>query len=106
MQPTWVPPQLTFEIVDMENPWEDFFKPNIFDYIHLRTMAGCFKDWDEILEQALKLVSFPFVDLGLSWLTKTQYRHAAPGGYVEVQDFGADVFHMGGNIPEGSKLRE
>ena len=54
MQPTWVPPQLTFEMVDMENPWEDFFKPNIFDYIHLRTMAGCFKDWDEILLQALK----------------------------------------------------
>jgi len=65
VQPTWVPPNLRFEIDDMERDW--VYPVNHFDYIHMRNMANCFQDWDMIFEEA--------------------YEHLTPGGYIEIQDF-------------------
>lgn len=47
-----VPPNVKFEVDDAEAPWT--YKPNSFDYIHFRTLAGCFRDWDDILLQAFR----------------------------------------------------
>ena len=54
IQPRWVPPNLKFEVDDAEGKWSH--QLDSFDLIHLRTMSGCFKDWDEVLTQVYKSV--------------------------------------------------
>ncbi|KAF2136203.1 uncharacterized protein K452DRAFT_292578 [Aplosporella prunicola CBS 121167] len=63
VQPKWVPPNLEFQIDDAEDEWTFHDK---FDYIHIRSMAGSFGDWNKLLAQA-------FANLN-------------PGGYVEIQE--------------------
>lgn len=53
-----MPPNLTFEIDDLEEPW-NFRQP--FDYIHSMMMTGSFKNWPRFYEQG-----FAFVLLSLS----------------------------------------
>lgn len=83
IQPSWVPPNCKFEVDDMEEPWT--FDREFFDYIHFRTLSGCFKDWDFILKQ--------------SW------DHVKPGGWVEFQDYGCEIFdHTGRNLTANSNI--
>ncbi|PVH89233.1 S-adenosyl-L-methionine-dependent methyltransferase [Cadophora sp. DSE1049] len=63
IQPGWVPPNLEFEVDDMEDVWRH--KP--FSYIHLQSLAGSLKDWPRLLSQA--------------------YENLEPGGWLEVVDF-------------------
>jgi len=79
MQPTWVPPNLKFEIDDMEEEWT--FPNDNFDYIHIRCLSGCFQDWDTVLRHAFKATK--------------------PGGYFEFQDYGCEVFMSDGTKLEG-----
>ncbi|KAK2030632.1 methyltransferase domain-containing protein [Colletotrichum zoysiae] len=60
-QPEFVPPNVRFEIDDVEEPWT-FSIP--FDYIHSRGMTSSIGNWDEYLRQA--------------------YNHLSPGGYLEL----------------------
>jgi len=64
IQPTWVPPNVKFEIDDAEQTWT--WQENYFDMVHLRTMTGCIRDWNRLFTQA--------------------YRHTKPGGYIELQE--------------------
>jgi len=51
--PCWcgrVPTNVTFQVDDMEEIWT--FKPDYFQYIHMRSMSGSFRDWDRVLKQA------------------------------------------------------
>ncbi|KAL5114328.1 hypothetical protein ACEQ8H_007803 [Pleosporales sp. CAS-2024a] len=64
IQPTWVPPNLKFEIDDAEQTWT--WQDNFFDLVHLRTMTGCIRDWDKLFAQA--------------------FQHTKPGGYIELQE--------------------
>ncbi|EEU36135.1 uncharacterized protein NECHADRAFT_72861 [Fusarium vanettenii 77-13-4] len=50
IQPSWVPPNLKFEIEDCTRPWT--FRPDTFDYIHMRYLVGSVKDWNGLFEQA------------------------------------------------------
>ena len=73
MQPAWVPPNLKFEIDDAnEDHWT--WKPNSFDYVHLRGMIGSIINWDALYKEA--------------------FRVCKPGGYVENHEwsvkFGCD----------------
>ncbi|RPA82277.1 S-adenosyl-L-methionine-dependent methyltransferase [Ascobolus immersus RN42] len=61
VQPTWVPPNVKFEIDDFEQEWV-FGKK--FDYIHARYLMGGVKDWSVLLKKA--------------------FDHLNPGGYVEI----------------------
>ncbi|CAG8972001.1 hypothetical protein HYALB_00008286 [Hymenoscyphus albidus] len=63
IQPGWIPPNLEFEVDDLEDTWRH--KP--FSYIHIRSLAGSIKDWPRLLSQALT--------------------HLEPGGYLEVVEF-------------------
>ncbi|KAL7272143.1 hypothetical protein RUND412_005061 [Rhizina undulata] len=65
IQPNYVPPNLVFEVDDIEEPWH--YKANSFDYIHIRGMAGSIYDWPKLYRQAFKALK--------------------PGGWIEVQDF-------------------
>ncbi|KAF2116984.1 S-adenosyl-L-methionine-dependent methyltransferase [Lophiotrema nucula] len=64
IQPSWVPPNVKFEIDDAEQDWT--WEPDRFDLIHMRTMTGCIRNWDRLFEQC--------------------YRHTKPGGYIELQE--------------------
>jgi len=63
MQPTFLPPNLRFEIDDLEERWLYHQK---FDLIHTRGMSGSFKNWPRFFEQAFEFTT--------------------PGGYLHVHD--------------------
>ncbi|KAK1833663.1 S-adenosyl-L-methionine-dependent methyltransferase [Podospora conica] len=49
-QPSWVPPNLEFQIDDCTAPWT--FAPNSLDYIHMRWLVGAVQDWPALYAQA------------------------------------------------------
>ncbi|KAL0941929.1 uncharacterized protein CTRU02_204692, partial [Colletotrichum truncatum] len=67
IQPQFVPPNVKFEIDDIEEPW--LFK-HPFDYIHSRIMTSSIGDWRGYLQKC--------------------YDGLAPGGYLELNEI--DVF--------------
>ena len=52
IQPRWVPPNLKFEVDDVEKEW--LWAPDSFDFIHSRAMIGSIRNWQRYLEQAYK----------------------------------------------------
>lgn len=64
VQPKWVPPNLHYEIDDLEQEW--LFRSNSFDFINVRFMFYAIKDWPAMLQQA--------------------YRTLKPGGYIELSE--------------------
>ncbi|KIW10107.1 hypothetical protein PV08_11067 [Exophiala spinifera] len=52
IQPQWVPPNVKFEVDDVESEWP-YSQP--FDYIHSRYMAGSIADWPRLMYQCYKL---------------------------------------------------
>jgi cyclopropane fatty-acyl-phospholipid synthase-like methyltransferase len=51
VQPNVVPPNLQFEIDDLEQPWNFSRK---FDYIHSQLMIGAFSDWPKFCRQSFE----------------------------------------------------
>ncbi|KAL7272619.1 hypothetical protein RUND412_004565 [Rhizina undulata] len=82
IQPSWVPPNLSFEIDDVEETWT--YQDNSFDFIHIRSMAGFVYDWPKLYRQA--------------------FRALKPGGWIEVQDFTDGLCSDDGSLPEDSSL--
>ncbi|KIV81498.1 hypothetical protein, variant [Exophiala sideris] len=64
IQPSWIPPNVRFQIDDATQEWA--FPPESFDFIHARGMAGSIRDWPELLRQA--------------------YIHLKPGGRIELSE--------------------
>jgi len=65
-KPSWVPPNLHFQVDDAEDPWL-FNRNNPFDYIHMRDLGGSIRDWPKLQREA--------------------YEHLKPGGWFEIQEF-------------------
>ncbi|KAI1043840.1 hypothetical protein LB505_010712 [Fusarium chuoi] len=63
IQPALVPPNVSFEIDDLEKEWTWTQK---FDFIFARMMLGCFTDFPQII--------------------KVAFDNLEPGGYLELQD--------------------
>lgn len=61
--PEWVPPNVEFEIEDVEEDW--LFAKNSFDFIFGRELLMAIHDWPRLVKQA--------------------YDHLKPGGYLELQ---------------------
>ncbi|KAM5373906.1 hypothetical protein ACJZ2D_006735 [Fusarium nematophilum] len=53
-QPSWVPPNLKFQIDDAQLDWT--FEPKSFDFIHVRYMHGAFDDWPKLYRQMFKFL--------------------------------------------------
>lgn len=64
IQPSLVPPNVKFEVDDLEDEWVYSTK---FDFIHCRYLACSIRDWPKMMRQAFK--------------------YTKPGGWVEFQDF-------------------
>lgn len=63
IQPTFLPPNATFEIDDIEEEWTF---TQTFDFIHARMLTGSLADWPKFFSQA--------------------FAHTSPGGYIELSD--------------------
>ncbi|ORY02669.1 S-adenosyl-L-methionine-dependent methyltransferase [Clohesyomyces aquaticus] len=64
IQPSLVPPNVKFEVDDIEDEWVYSTK---FDFIHARYLACSIRDWPKLMRQA--------------------YKFTKPGGWVELHDF-------------------
>ncbi|KAM5353328.1 hypothetical protein ACJZ2D_016769 [Fusarium nematophilum] len=53
IQPSWVPPNLRFEIEDCTREWT--FKSDFADYIHMRWLVGSMRDWEALCSEAFRV---------------------------------------------------
>ncbi|KAF4332694.1 s-adenosylmethionine-dependent methyltransferase [Fusarium beomiforme] len=83
-QPSWVPPNCKFELDDASQEWT--FPDNTFDYIHIRYMIGCFKDWPNLYREC--------------------FRCLKPGGWLEHMDCSTLVKSDDGSVPADSVWAE
>lgn len=51
IQPDWVPPNVRFQVDDVESTW--LHPPNHFDFVHSRHTVMAFKDWPGLLQRSL-----------------------------------------------------
>ncbi|KAH7635576.1 S-adenosyl-L-methionine-dependent methyltransferase [Sordaria sp. MPI-SDFR-AT-0083] len=83
-QPTWVPPNLRFEINDASKEWT--YQPNFFDFIHMRWLTGAIRDWTAVYKEA--------------------YRCLKPGGWIEHMDSSGDAFSHDNSLADDSALKQ
>jgi ubiquinone/menaquinone biosynthesis C-methylase UbiE len=83
-QPSWVPPNLKFELDDAQLDWT--FPDNHFDFIHVRLLMGSIRDWPKLYSEI--------------------YRCLKPGGYLEHQEFDPRVISDDDSIPEDSAWKQ
>ncbi|MCJ1368523.1 hypothetical protein MMC16_007667 [Acarospora aff. strigata] len=81
IQPRWVPPNVRFEVDDVEADWTYGEK---FDYIHARCMAPSIRDWPKLIRQC--------------------YEALTPGGWVEIQDIDIAWTSPDGSLKEDSSM--
>ncbi|PUU82488.1 S-adenosyl-L-methionine-dependent methyltransferase [Tuber borchii] len=65
IQPSWVPPNVIFQIDDAESDWT--FAKDSFDLIHIRHLNGGIKDWGKLIKQSFDALK--------------------PGGWLDVAEF-------------------
>ncbi|KAL8688934.1 MAG: hypothetical protein Q9218_005272 [Villophora microphyllina] len=74
-QPSWVPPNVKFEVDDCEEPWTFTEK---FDVVHARYLAAAIQDWPKLISQA--------------------FQFTKPGGYAEFQDYDLQYYSEDGTL--------
>ncbi|KAH7126142.1 S-adenosyl-L-methionine-dependent methyltransferase [Dactylonectria macrodidyma] len=77
IQPSWVPPNVKFEVDDIESGW---MHQTPFDFIFCRYMACCILDWPK--------------------LTESIYDNLKPGGWAEFQDYDLQYYADDGSLKE------
>ncbi|KAK1704706.1 methyltransferase domain-containing protein [Colletotrichum lupini] len=83
VQPTFVPPNVQFQVEDIEEDWH-FSLP--FDYIHSRMMTGSIADWKVYLRRC--------------------FDNLNPGGYLELNDIDAIPLSDDGTLTEECTLKK
>ncbi|KAK7420247.1 hypothetical protein QQX98_002902 [Neonectria punicea] len=82
IQPSWIPPNLKFEIEDCTREWT--FKNNSIDYIHIRWLVGSISDWNALFGQA--------------------FRCCKPGGWVESYETSSIITSDNNTVKKDSAL--
>ncbi|KAA8622073.1 hypothetical protein SMACR_09972 [Sordaria macrospora] len=82
IQPSWVPPNVKFELEDCNSDWT--YADDSFDFIHMRALAGIVDDWYKIFRNA--------------------FRCCKPGGYVESMGTSINVLSDDGSVKPGSAM--
>ncbi|KAK6535653.1 hypothetical protein TWF694_002108 [Orbilia ellipsospora] len=82
VQPTYVPPNVSFEIDDFNEEW---LQPSShYDFVHARALYGSVKDWSQFL--------------------KNVYRVLKPGGWFESVETVVEITCDDGSIPKGAPV--
>lgn len=84
IQPSWVPPNVKFEIDDACRPWT--YPDNSFDFVHLRYLFGSIDDWNALFKEA--------------------YRVLKPGGYIETFEAASTFQSDDGSLAEDSPFHQ
>ena len=82
IQPTWVPPNLRFDIDDYNKEWT--YNDNTFDFIHIRWITGTVTDWHTLYKEA--------------------YRCLKPGGWIEHIDTSTNVLSDDGTVGKDTAM--
>ena len=82
IQPTWVPPNVKFELDDCNQEWT--WDDNSFDFVNLRLLSGIVDDWNALFRNA--------------------YRVCKPGGWVESSGSSQTFESHDGTVKNGSAL--
>jgi hypothetical protein len=68
IQPRWVPPNVHFEVDDVEADWTYSTK---FDFIHCRCMGNAIRNWPRLVKQCFEFTKpggySEFIDIDLKW---------------------------------------
>ncbi|KAF2141605.1 uncharacterized protein K452DRAFT_287555 [Aplosporella prunicola CBS 121167] len=83
VQPTWVPPNVKFEVDDVESPWTHA-KP--FDFVFCRYMDGAISDWPALL--------------------RNTFEKTRPGGWAEYQAFDTHYKSDDGSLGPDSSINK
>ncbi|KAH6690408.1 S-adenosyl-L-methionine-dependent methyltransferase [Plectosphaerella plurivora] len=78
IQPALVPSNCSFEIDNCELPWT--YRDNTFDYIHIRGLVGCVRDWPGLYAECLRTLK--------------------PGGWLEQQEYALPIAGNETPLPE------
>ncbi|KAK3680775.1 S-adenosyl-L-methionine-dependent methyltransferase [Podospora appendiculata] len=81
IQPAFVPPNLSFYIDDLEEPWTFSEK---FDFIYCRFLTGSIGNWPKFME--------------------TAYENLSPGGWIEIADIMSPIDCDDGTLTEDTPL--
>jgi cyclopropane fatty-acyl-phospholipid synthase-like methyltransferase len=81
IQPVYVPPNLTFQVDDVEETWT---YPEEFDFIYSRMMVGSLANVPRFIEQS--------------------FNNLSPGGYLEMVDLSYPIKTIDNTFPENSAL--
>ncbi|EPE05846.1 methyltransferase domain-containing protein [Ophiostoma piceae UAMH 11346] len=84
IQPTWVPPNVKFEMEDCTRDWT--FPEDDFDFVHIRYLAGSVADWHEFFRQA--------------------YRVTKQGGYLESYEGSPHIYSDDNTMPADSAIAQ
>ena len=84
VQPQWVPPNLQFEIEDVENDW--VWPKDSFVFIHARELKLAIRDWPRLIRQSLELLK--------------------PGGYLELSATVLLLSCDDGTLPENTSCKQ
>jgi ubiquinone/menaquinone biosynthesis C-methylase UbiE len=84
IQPSWVPPNVRFEIEDCTQEWT--YPADHFDYIHMRYLYGSISDWGSLFQEA--------------------FRSCKPGGWVESYEASPRMESDDGSVTETSAMNE
>ncbi|KAH6689579.1 S-adenosyl-L-methionine-dependent methyltransferase [Plectosphaerella plurivora] len=76
VQPTWIPPNLSFEIDDCTKEWT--WDVGTFDFVHIRYLFGSIKDWVGLYKEAFRVLK--------------------PGAYLESVETEATYFSDDGTV--------
>ncbi|GKT50528.1 secondary metabolism regulator LAE1 [Colletotrichum spaethianum] len=77
--PEWHPPNVKFEIDDIEEPWVGHKK---YDFIFCRYMGASIKDWPKLMENIYEEAE--------------ESSNLAPGGWAEFQDVNTSFYSQDG----------
>ncbi|KAK0627986.1 S-adenosyl-L-methionine-dependent methyltransferase [Immersiella caudata] len=81
-QPSWIPPNVRFEIDDATQSWT--WDEGSFDFVHMRYLFGSIPDWNQLFREA--------------------FRICAPGGWVESGEAECLVTSDDGTVKPGSAM--
>ncbi|RGP69230.1 mrna 3 -end-processing yth1 [Fusarium longipes] len=84
IQPSWVPPNLEFQIDDCTQEWT--IPPNSLDYVHIRWLVGSITDWTALFKEA--------------------YKSLKPGGWIESYEPSSTFESDNNTVLPGSAMNQ